>query len=79
VIVNPRTPAKAEHAVTARSTIHLDGSNIVPKTIDIDGVSIKPSNIGLNINTVLCGRYMIKGYIDQLCGKMTPTDLRMGF
>jgi hypothetical protein len=42
-----RTLAKVEQAVTAQSTIHPDGTYIVPPTIDIDGLFHMPSKIWL--------------------------------
>jgi hypothetical protein len=42
-----RSPAKVEQAVIAKSTIHHDGSYVVPATIDNDGLSLTPSKIGL--------------------------------
>jgi hypothetical protein len=47
VVANLRTPAKVEQAVTPQSTIHYNGSYVVPASVDIDGLSLTPSKIGL--------------------------------
>jgi ADP-ribose pyrophosphatase YjhB (NUDIX family) len=47
VTANLRTHAKLEHVVTAQSTINLDGSYVVPTTIDIDGLSLTLAKQGL--------------------------------
>jgi hypothetical protein len=44
---NPRTPTKVEHAVTAQSTVHHDGSYVESATVDIDGLSLTPAKICL--------------------------------
>jgi hypothetical protein len=40
VTANLRTPAKVEQIVITQSTIHHDGTYVVPSTIDIDGLSL---------------------------------------
>jgi hypothetical protein len=42
-----RTPAKVEQAVTAKSIVHHDDSDVVSRTIDIDGLSLTPFLTGL--------------------------------
>jgi hypothetical protein len=42
-----RTPAPLEQAVTAQSTINLDGSYVVPETLDIGGRNLTPAKTGL--------------------------------
>jgi 8-oxo-dGTP pyrophosphatase MutT (NUDIX family) len=37
-----RTPAKVCQAVTAKSTIHLDGIYVVPLIVAIDGLALTP-------------------------------------
>jgi hypothetical protein len=36
-----------EHAVTAQTFVHHEGSYVAPITVDIDGLSLTPSKIGL--------------------------------
>jgi hypothetical protein len=43
VTVSLRTPIKVEQVVNVESTIHHDGSYVVPTTVDIDGHSLTPS------------------------------------
>jgi hypothetical protein len=43
VNTNLRTPTKVEQAANAHSTIHYDGTYVVPSTIDIDGLTLTPS------------------------------------
>jgi ADP-ribose pyrophosphatase YjhB (NUDIX family) len=47
VMTHLRTPGRLEQDVTVQSTINLDGSYIVPETIDIDGLSRTPAQQGL--------------------------------
>jgi 8-oxo-dGTP pyrophosphatase MutT (NUDIX family) len=47
VTVSLRTPTKVEHVVNPHSTIHPDGSYVVPTTVDIDELSLTPSQIWL--------------------------------
>jgi 8-oxo-dGTP pyrophosphatase MutT (NUDIX family) len=47
VTTHLRTPAELDKVVTAKSTINLDGSYVVPETIDIDGLSLTPAKNGL--------------------------------
>jgi ADP-ribose pyrophosphatase YjhB (NUDIX family) len=47
VTTHLRTPDELEQAVTAQSTINLDGSYVVPETIDISGLNFTPAKKGL--------------------------------
>jgi hypothetical protein len=47
VTANLRELAKVEEAVIAQSSVHHDGSYIVPTIVDIDGFALTPSKIGL--------------------------------
>jgi ADP-ribose pyrophosphatase YjhB (NUDIX family) len=47
VTTHLRTPAQLELVVTAHSTINLDGSYVVPETIDIGGLSLTPAEVAL--------------------------------
>jgi hypothetical protein len=47
VNANCHTPLKIGQAVTAQPTIHLDGTYVVPATIDIDGHSLTRSTTRL--------------------------------
>jgi ADP-ribose pyrophosphatase YjhB (NUDIX family) len=47
VTTHLRTPAKLEQAVTAQSTINLDGSYVVREPIDIGGLNLTPAETGL--------------------------------
>jgi hypothetical protein len=47
VTAHLRTPAQLQEAVIAKSTINLDGSYVVPETIDIGGLSLTPAKDGL--------------------------------
>jgi hypothetical protein len=60
-----RTRANVEYAVTAQSTIHLDGSCVVPTTVDIDGLSLTPSKIGLAIGAQPKHELLYPGYVGQ--------------
>jgi 8-oxo-dGTP pyrophosphatase MutT (NUDIX family) len=42
-----RTHAQLEQVVTAQSTINLDGSYVVPETLDIGGLNLTPAKTGL--------------------------------
>jgi 8-oxo-dGTP pyrophosphatase MutT (NUDIX family) len=43
VTTHSRTLAQLDQAVTAQSTINLDGSYVVPETLDIDGLNLTPA------------------------------------
>jgi hypothetical protein len=47
VTANLLTPVKVEQAVTAKSTIHHDGSYVAPATININGLYVTLSKTGL--------------------------------
>jgi hypothetical protein len=65
VTSNLRTPTKVEQVVTAQSTVHLDGSYVVPTTVDIDGLSLTPFKIGLVIETQCKYDLFHFGYVAQ--------------
>jgi hypothetical protein len=47
VTANQQMQGTIEHVVTALSTVHHNGSCVVPTTVDIYGRSITPSQIGI--------------------------------
>jgi hypothetical protein len=62
-----RTPPKVEHAVNALSTIHHDGTYVVPAAIDyIDDLSLSRSNTILLMEAQRKHELLHFGYVAQL-------------
>jgi hypothetical protein len=60
-----RTHAQLEHVVTALSTINVDGSYVVPETIDIGGLSLTPAKNGLLPSMKQKSEILHFGYLTQ--------------
>jgi len=66
VTSNLRAPLEVEHDVTAQSTVHPNGSYVVPTTVDIDGLSLTASKIGLVRETRRTYEFLHFGYMAQM-------------
>jgi 8-oxo-dGTP pyrophosphatase MutT (NUDIX family) len=65
VTTHLRTPSLLEQAVTAQSTINLDGSYVVPETLDIGGLNLTPAKTGLLCAMKHKSELLHFGYVTQ--------------
>jgi ADP-ribose pyrophosphatase YjhB (NUDIX family) len=65
VTTNLRTPAHLEMEVTTQSTVNLDGSYVVPETLDVAGLTLTPAKTGLLLAMKHKSELLHFGYVSQ--------------